>query len=225
MREGDAALSSAYTFGQEHQVGEVEPGCEPANDDPVSFFSWNTLHEVGHAVDDQHGFMDRRQSGDAYGGWTVYGSNVEPIATIVAAHFDYDKTYIQQAMSRALATPTTPAEIMPAVPTNVGCSPEEWEGRRVEFATWLAQVRTGRNPWNSQSTAQQIAIGGIIYQESYSGTWTSYKLAARSRGITSYQFRAPGEWFSELYAAFHSGKIQNGHPSAPWLQELAGPDD
>lgn len=227
MREGDAALSSAYSFGAEDQVGQVDPGCEPADDEPVSFFSWNTLHEVGHAVDDQHGYMDKNQSSPDHGGWVVYGANVAPIATVLAAHFKYDKNYIQQAMSQRLAVAGpggNAADLAPGLPPPAGgAMPEDWEGRRVAFITWLAQVREPRNPWSSNSVAQQIAIGGVVYQESYTTNWTSYKLAARSKGMTGYQFRAPGEWFSELYAAYHSGKIKDGHPAAGWLKKLDGP--
>ncbi len=224
MREGDAALSVAYGFGQEAEVGQVDPGCEPANTEPVSFFSWNTLHEVGHAVDDQHGFMKKKQSGPDFGGWTEYGSNTGPIATILAGHFKYDKTYIQQAMSQKLPTVAAPGDVAPGAPQPAaGVKPEEWEARRVAFTAWLAQVREPRNPWASNSVAQRVAIGGVVYQESYTGVWTSYQLAARSKGMTGYQFRAPGEWFSELYAAYHSGKLKPSHPATGWLEDLDAP--
>ena len=49
----------------------------------------------------------------------------------------------------------------------------------------------------------------------------SYQTAARRRGITAYQFRAPGEWFSELYAAFKLKKLKSGHPSEDWLSKLS----
>lgn len=42
----------------------------------------------------------------------------------------------------------------------------------------------------------------------------------QAKGITSYQFRAPGEWFAELYAAYFSGKHKKDHPYASWLKPL-----
>ena len=33
-------------------------------------------------------------------------------------------------------------------------------------------------------------------------------------------FRAPGEWFSELYAAWTLDKLKDGHPAVKWLKTL-----
>ena len=42
-----------------------------------------------------------------------------------------------------------------------------------------------------------------VYQQGYPGQWSSYDSAAQSLGLTNYQFRAPGEWFAECYAAYY----------------------
>lgn len=212
MREGDAVLSSAYGFGREHEVGGADDNCKPANNEEVPFFSWNTLHEVGHAVDDKTGFMDRNQGGPAYGGWTTYSMDTQTIAEAIKDHFKYDATYIGQFLARR----TTPP--IPPVPDT--CTPEEWEARRIKFEAWAATAFTGNDPWTSNSTAAKIAIGGVVYQESYDFRWTSYSLGARKQGMTGYQFRAPGEWFAELYAAYHSGKLKPNHPAVGWLSTL-----
>ena len=67
------------------------------------------------------------------------------------------------------------------------------------------------------------AIGGRVYHEAYpsgDNQWVSYNLDARKKGITGYQFRAPGEWFAELYAAYYSGKLKDSHPYIDWLKQF-----
>lgn len=211
MREGDAALSGAYGFGRDFEVGGADENCKPANDEEVTFFSWNTLHEVGHAVDDKLSYMNRNGAADNHGGWTSHGKDTQAIATAIVAHFKYDATYIGQFLSKA--TPPVPPK-----PGNV--TEEEWDARRVAFEAWAKSAFEGTKPWTSNSNAAKLAIGGVVYQESYPGTWTCYKVAARKQGMTGYQFRAPGEWFAELYAAYHSQKLKPTHPAASWLATL-----
>ena len=73
---------------------------------------------------------------------------------------------------------------------------------------------------------KNLAIGNRVYQEAYDyggGQWNSYALAARKQGIHGYQFRAPGEWFAELYAAYYSDKLKPSHPFVPDLAKLEVP--
>ena len=44
--------------------------------------------------------------------------------------------------------------------------------------------------------------------------------APRKQGLTGYQFRAPGEWFAELYAAFKANILGPKHPARDWLKKL-----
>jgi len=212
MDEGQPELSSAYLFGREDSLGTVDADCQPANEDPVPFFSWNTLHEVGHAVDDTHNFMDGKVDNASFGGWRHHNTNPQDVAVAVADEFDYDSAYVAQRIGR---------NANPAVPDAPdGVTMEEWESRRIRVEGWLAQATVGNKPWDSMSKAQRLAINGRVYHESYNFRWYSYLLSARSKGITGYQFRAPAEWFSELYAAYHSGKLKDTHPSAGWLSGL-----
>ncbi|HRC54477.1 MAG TPA: DUF4157 domain-containing protein, partial [Kofleriaceae bacterium] len=57
------------------------------------------------------------------------------------------------------------------------------------------------SPWKKD--AGGVPLGGRIYHESYEKNWVSYKQSARDRKVSTYQFRAPSEWFAEAYAAYY----------------------
>ncbi|HEX8109170.1 MAG TPA: hypothetical protein VF516_15660, partial [Kofleriaceae bacterium] len=58
----------------------------------------------------------------------------------------------------------------------------------------------GISPWVKDMPS---VIDGRVYHEAYAGRWVSYEAAARARKVSNYQFRAPGEWFAEAYAAYY----------------------
>jgi hypothetical protein len=194
----------------------VDEDCKAANDDPVNYFDWATLHEVAHAVDAKHKFMIKNGAGPKYGAWIEYGNKCEPVATIVANQFGKslkaaDKTKLEKyalglMKNGKVAAPKTPEE--------------------TAVKNWVDAVRVGNNIWWNGAACKNLAIGGRVYQEAYDyggGQWNSYDLAARKQGIHGYQFRAPGEWFAELYAAYYSDKLKPSHPFAPDLAKLELP--
>ncbi|MDR7273030.1 hypothetical protein J2X20_005715 [Pelomonas saccharophila] len=92
-----------------------------------------------------------------------------------------------------------------------------------EAVKWCEAVRlkgssTGLWEGGASSATANALSDSRVYQEAYRGTWVSYDLTARGAGISSYQFRAPGEWFAEAYAAFFLQKLKTGHPLYTWLQ-------
>jgi hypothetical protein len=209
MREGAFQKSGDYLIAQEHEIEAPDPECTPVPGRDLSYFDWNTLHEVGHAVDDKHNFMKR--NGKTLAGWEDYGNNVLPIATAIAKKHKYDAGYITAYMG---------GEAKPAIPEPVDCDADEWERRRVICRLWVDNARFGKDPWSSAASAKALEIEGVVYHESYENSWSSYPLAERAKGVSGYQFRAPGEWFAELYAAYHSGKMNPSHPARSWLADL-----
>ena len=78
--------------------------------------------------------------------------------------------------------------------------------------------------WAFPSKAKKLAIDGRVYHESYEGQWVSYQLSARKTEVTEYQFRAPGEWFAEVYACYFTDKLKDSHPMKEWLDSEVGED-
>jgi len=84
-------------------------------------------------------------------------------------------------------------------------------------------ITVGDKPWKGAGTkAAKIAVNQRVCHEAYAGDWYSYALSARAAtGISDYQWRAPGEWFAEIYALYYLGKLANTHPMYAWFEESA----
>jgi hypothetical protein len=193
------------------QLGDVEDKCKPANNDPVDYMDFAALHEVGHSVDDAQTFMASREGNAAFGGWREFGAKIEPIADAVVGKTKYDRQYVIDKILRLNPQPPAPPK---------GVDAGQWAARQAEVDKWH-RIATAKNVWWRESDCVEITIGDMIYHEAYDMNWVGYLAAARKKGMTGYQFRAPAEWFAELYAAFHSGKIKKGHPSEGWLKKLS----
>ncbi len=193
----------------------VDPDCEPVDPSKkVKYFDFATLHEVGHAVDDRLGFMNSRLGNDSFGGWQNHGGNIQPIAKAVAEKFDYSKQYVADLILGK----------SPSAPDPEPGKEATWDASKTKVDDWhekATRSAPANGIWWDNSTSESIAIGGRVYQQAYSRTWVSYSLSARKKAITGYQFRAPGEWFAELYAAFHIGQLKSSHPASRWLKDLA----
>jgi hypothetical protein len=194
----------------------VDPDCQPANDDPVSYFDWATLHEVAHAVDAKHKFMGSKMKGTKYGGWADYGQDVGPIATAAADHFGTSLGGPDKAKLRTYAVQKLQAA--------AGGGPAHSTPEEESVSNWVDGVRAGKGLWWDGGKSKALQLGSRVYQESYEGGWwVSYEAGARKQGIHGYQFRAPGEWFAELYAAYYSDKLKPSHPIVSDLTQLEAP--
>jgi hypothetical protein len=298
----------------------------------VNSFSWTTLHEIGHAVDDKVGFMDKRQRMKPYGAWQGF----DPMDRLgimgdqlgfYAAFPKYSRLFLEKylraimdgvkdpstdsglamewrlAVGKAARVPQkdnllSDAGIQQAVRISQALDQLDPRPRKFEELdqTTQGQVNTAKNAvrvagdkmqaweildkivydggppdkaidqyiasvgeikdptatpdwkaldkhaaidwcrhtslkgedsglWDAgESGAKKYAVGARVYQQSYSKSWWSYDIAARGKRLTNYQFRAPGEWFAESYAAYFMGKLAKDHPVAAWLRNEEAKD-
>ena len=172
------------------------------------------LHETAHAEDDGIKFMEKRWDQPEFGNW--HEESPKSIAKVAAPHLRYDQDWIQDVLKDKGCKPP---KHTPKAPK--GVKPDEWEQRRQAALLWCQSIRADNNPWWKGAVCARIQIGGRVYQEAYAdGRWRSYDYAARARGISGYQFRAPAEWFAELYAAYFGGKLKDSHPATSWLKQF-----
>ena len=211
----DDPKASQQKFGQAGEVvpdgEEVDDACKPVDDKPVPYFNFAAIHEVGHAVDDAKKYM-KSATFKAYAGWEKHTS--DDVAAKVAAHFDYDLDYVKATLA------DKKSKAPPAPPTRSDRTDADWDAARKKVDAWCQSVRVSNALWNQAGLSKQHAINGRVYHEAYDGDWVSYLFSARAQGITGYQFRAPGEWFAELYAAYFSKKLKKSHPATAWLKTL-----
>ena len=184
-----------------------EKDSEPANNNPEDLFDFNMLHELAHSIDDAKNYMGQNGSKADHGGWIQHGGDINSIveAVIKVTGFGKSPEERQYVTDCILRNPTVP--------------PATFKGDKAKFDAFVAAAQTD-GVWSNQSLAEKATMGPRIYQEAYPNTWVSYLADARKRGITGYQFRAPGEWFAELYAAWKLGKLKNDHPAVAWLSKL-----
>lgn len=201
-----------YGLGDPNFLPDVPAENQPQNIDKTRMFDWNTQHEIAHALDDKKQFMNSRLGHADFGNWQEHGGDVLTVATAIAAELNLagiDKVKIAQFLSDG----TTPSPL-----------PADWD----KVTAWAAAVKPGQRPWyagaacKASVSAGGFVAGGRVYHEAYDNKWISYDATARQAGITGYQFRAPGEWFSELYAAYKSDVLKDSHPAKSWLSKLFG---
>ncbi len=97
-------------------------------------------------------------------------------------------------------------------------------------AVRMVRKNYGLGAWerNDETMAKMARpFGGRYFQRSYPGSgnkadrksnaeWVSFEVDSRRDAVSHYQYRAPGEWFAELYAHYYMGTLE-GHPLYRWF--------
>lgn len=167
---------------------------------PANGFSISVLHELGHSVDERFGVMDANQAKSNAGGWRR--ETLQSTAKAFAGQFKAgDGSRMRKPLSDGDLQKATESALGGAVTRPDGLSDADW----TLLEAYLNLCATRGDPDANWPWASPHDINGRSYHEAYAyggGVWWSYETAQRAKAVTvrDYQWRAPGEWFAELYA-------------------------
>jgi len=180
----------------------------------VNTFSTVARHEIGHAVDakikasESGGYV--RTAANA-GQWRTYGSADAFVDAIVTAgggmsgHGYHNEQAYRKAMERAVSKGEDFTEALQSFAPSVK-PPADGAAVKGPVAAVYEKNRwhPSTNPW--YKNPDRPDVGARLWQRPYdSGDYVSFVKSARTdHGVSSYQFRAPGEWFAEAYAVYYS---------------------
>jgi hypothetical protein len=227
---GQARISLDATGGggtTRNKIPEYDPAAKEVKAD---YFNFTTLHEVGHSVDDKINFMDTNGKDVAYGGWKS-----ETIDSIVD-HFGakggfYGRHEKGKATRKDLkklleSVLTTKAASKPSdAKKSLGSLIDRWDEIMKDpiVVICTSGVLEADEVWNGGAAkAAAIAVAGRVCHQSQANDWYSYQLSARqASGVSHYQWRAPAEWFAEIYAMYYMDELKASHPMYAWFASEA----
>jgi nucleoid-associated protein YgaU len=221
---GYSDLTKTGSYGR-IMVGGTEKGLHSS----VNLFDTVVRHEIGHAVDAKLGVSTNGYATTAAsaGKWKTYGSQDDWKAAIIAeaggfsGHGYPDEEKYKKAFDQAVddgvdfntALGKVDSTVAKATATTAGPVAAVFEKKQWHPAT---------NPW--YDNPDRPGVNGRVFHKAYDwGKWVSFDRSARpTYGISGYQWRAPGEWFAEVYACFYSD--QDGIDGNPVGTRLASRD-
>ena len=198
-------------------IDERESGAFTKPGDPLfnkDMFNATVRHEVGHAVDQQLGWSAGSEPTKASrGGWKVYGSDHDRAAKAIIRAADKGiqrnlsegkKADIRAIMTTVMQNGGNAADMQAAImllPWWGTISPSRQASIMNDPALTAVDRGLNQPPWSGRNNP--FILGSVVFHESYSGDWVRTKSSSWARKVSTYQFRAPGEWFAEAYAAYY----------------------
>ena len=168
---------------------------------PVNGFNVSMLHEIGHSVDDKFTIMDTVMDTAGYGQWHKedYASVLEVYTKAAIADMRSEGS-LESTVEDAVENAMRGAFSSGAQPDKLEDTTDNQHKALLKYTAWAADIRVDAKPWFNAKITTYI-IDGRIYLQSYKHEWNSYAASERTRTTTvrNYQWRAPGEWFADLY--------------------------
>ena len=200
---------------------DVDKDCLPVGGDG-EYTSFTALHEVAHGIDDSKTYMLRNRGREDHGGWI--------------------ELRLRRAGHRRRGGPAHPhqggrrqhlllegrgQEVRPRRAAQPEADPPRarwWPAPTTRRPTTSSIAGTASPPPTGSGSAREMPSRSpsATRRSTTSPTARVGELPPRGaqEGLTGYQFRAPGEWFAELYAGFKSKKLGAKHPANDWLKKL-----
>jgi hypothetical protein len=185
---------------------------------------WNATlrHEIGHAVDEalRLTVSGVGVAGEPHAGaWRKYDTYAAFVDALIAANGGMrngatwpaakDRRY-RRVMIEAMKNTDTFLNQLTSMHADEAADPNLDAGAIA--AVWDPD-RWTTQPWYDDSWAR---VGGRCWQRAYDGESSLYSFDSSARAnhqITAYQWRAPGEWFAEVYQVYYAEQEKN--PTAP----------
>ncbi len=210
-----------------NKIPEYDPAAKEVKAD---YFNFTTLHEVGHSVDDKIDFMDNNGKDPAYGGWRS-----ESIDSIVKHFGENGGFYARHEKGKATrddlkkllqSVLTTQAATKPDGPKkSLGSLIDQWDAIMKDPIVVICTngVLEANAVWDGGAAkAAAIVVDGRVCHQSQANDWYSYQHSARkASGVSHYQWRAPAEWFAEIYAMYYMDELKPSHPMYAWFGNAA----
>ncbi|MCB9541703.1 MAG: hypothetical protein R3F65_06220 [bacterium] len=183
----------------------------------VNLFDTVVRHEIGHAVDAKMGITNDGgyTSTQAHAGkWKTYANATAFVDDIIAAgggmeaHGYADHAAYEKAMRRAVSQGENFNIALAALKTagdvdNAVAEADATTAGPVAAVFTTDRWQSSQSPW--YNNADRPAVGGRQFHQAYASKFASFQADARPQyGVSAYQWRAPGEWFAEVYAVYYS---------------------
>lgn len=193
---------------------DAQPGQAPVEVD--TDLEGTLIHETGHAVDQQMGWSTGSEPAkNERGGWKTYPDHTTAATELVAASAGGITTELDVSQRTAVVANIVGAMVVgntSALESDIranawfagltGANQRAVLSDRALSATRIGLGVQASAPWFVAADGGEH-LGEHVYQQSYAPTWVRYRHEARTRMVAPYQFRDPGEWFAECYAAYY----------------------
>jgi hypothetical protein len=179
--------------------------------EPLNGFNISSLHEIGHAVDSKYKIMEKNRANAGCGEWAIETAGsvaqafLKDLKDSAGTQLTADDPTLLGLLNDALTKAATPNSAGTA--TTVKLTGDHKKPGPMPQAEWLlvkAQLNRAVNIRTDRSAlgpGKGAVLNNRSYHQAYDWLWVSYNPAARAgTEVRAYQFRAPGEWFAELYA-------------------------